>query len=853
MSVNQSDSGSEIEIITPSKPQVRTSPETKRQMNPPRRSSRLSTPRLSVTPAASPSPLNKETESPRVTPRTTRTSTKAAVRPPSSNSSLKSTSSSTRGSKKSIPASRPSSKLNAAPPDKRVSSLRQSKRRKTLGTPIDQSEETDTINSQSTSSTTAPDESTIPSGSQEIPPLKISQESHPSPNILEASEPQDRSAMSEPQPADVSVTDPQEATEIANPLEELAIPMHSSCKHTPEPDPPRSRSTSIEILDSKKSQSDLTPHEAESVPFPALEPLPNAQLATSPVATPIEPATLSATSTEPAPVSATATEPPPISTSIQPAPITATLDEPAPVSGSTIALGHVDQDRADKVTEDPMANKNRQTSPKIMAEASQDQIPAVRAPAAGGNFCNLSSRNPVQFVSKTLGLTAGDRRSASAVAPSSGVPENHSPERSTNVIYLSDEDSDKAGTSSSSSDGHTRRKKRKSPSVKLPDWTMNKVLDSSSSDEELFKKKKKGKARASSLSSDDSNDSDQPEPSKPTLAKSVQEKRAVRAPTPPPTMNPHLMSLNLHTLRCQLAVRSSSSAAHSILQAQDDPTEAYGTLDDLDESSLDPALAQVRRQVMTANKGTPQAKHHEPGTQLQWSGHDIQLSVGMVFDPRKIATSDPTEIEMYEEVFDISISTREPFSKVYEHLYAMNPQFPPDSIILARDNIKLSPWVTPHSVDMMTDTALKAYETDVWQFIKTNPVRSNRRDDDHTNNDEPTTSDSIEDRQPEAHTSANPSVNSNNKKDEIGSNHIKLTVRNGNKNGLEMIVKPTTTASSIIRQFLKEMADGKITEDEIKSQLEKCKLEFDGETLELTTKVQDTDIEDGEVLDLVFT
>lgn len=56
----------------------------------------------------------------------------------------------------------------------------------------------------------------------------------------------------------------------------------------------------------------------------------------------------------------------------------------------------------------------------------------------------------------------------------------------------------------------------------------------------------------------------------------------------------------------------------------------------------------------------------------------------------------------------ISIETlkREPFSKVYEHLYAMNPQFPPESIILARDNIKLSPWVTPHSVDMMADTAL---------------------------------------------------------------------------------------------------------------------------------------------------
>lgn len=169
--------------------------------------------------------------------------------------------------------------------------------------------------------------------------------------------------------------------------------------------------------------------------------------------------------------------------------------------------------------------------------------------------------------------------------------------------------------------------------------------------------KRKGKARASSSSSDDSSDSDQSEPSKTTLAKSVKEKRTARVPTPPPTINPHVMSMGLHTLRCQLAVRASSAAAHSMLQAQDDPTEAYGSSDDLDESSLDPALAQVRRQVMTAKEGTPHDKNRETGTPLQWSGHEIQLSVGMVFDPRKIATSDPMEIEMYEEVFDISIST----------------------------------------------------------------------------------------------------------------------------------------------------------------------------------------------------
>ncbi|KAH9811821.1 hypothetical protein DFH28DRAFT_980656 [Melampsora americana] len=784
MSANESDSGSEIEIITPSKPQSRPSPKPKQKINPPRQSSRLDTPHLSVTPAASPNSANEENETPRITPRATLTSTRAATRPPSSNSSSKGTSSS-RASKKSTPASRSSSKLNAAPSDKRVSSSRQSKRRKTSRASIDQSEEKSTLDSTSTVSKTASEESTLCLQSPEIPSLTISPlETHPLPkskNLLNR-----------------SLTQSYQLYQLTS-LSQTARKAHK----------PHLRSS----------------HEPESIPTPSLERLSND------------------------PISAT---------SIESTPIPVTSNESVPASGSTIAPTASDlitnATLNPKPTEDPIAIEKTQATSKIVADAPQARNLSAHIPEAGGvkppprrraprairaqkppnqddddddddDFCNLSSRNPVQFVSKTLGLTAGDRRSASVVAPSSCAPEHQSPERPTNVIYLSDEDSDKAGSSSQpgsdievsqASTGRTRRRKRKSSSVKLPKWTMEKVIDSSS-DEELSKKTT-GKNRAMSVSSDDSDNSDKPEPSKTIQAKAVKEKRARRAPTPPPRIDQYLINqnLNLHALRCQLAMGSRSSTA-------DDSSEAFATSDDLDESTLDPALAQVRRQIMTSNEGNFQAnRSHETGTQVQWSGHEIELSVSMVFDPRKIATSDPMEIKVYEE--------REPFSKVYDVLYATNPHFPPDSIILARDNIKLSPWVTPQSVDIMTDTTLKAYEPDVWQFIKTNPVQSNTRDNHQAINYQPETGNQSS--QDEAPSAINASEKTDNKRDEenrgVGDNHIKITVRNGNKNGLEMIVKPTTSAK-------------------------KCKLEFDGEHLELTTKIQETEIEDGEVLDLIFT
>ncbi|KAG0143414.1 hypothetical protein CROQUDRAFT_183584 [Cronartium quercuum f. sp. fusiforme G11] len=261
---------------------------------------------------------------------------------------------------------------------------------------------------------------------------------------------------------------------------------------------------------------------------------------------------------------------------------------------------------------------------------------------------------------------------------------------------------------------------------------------------------------------------------------------------------------------------------------------------------LDPALAQATREL----KNVGQASSHpltgsHVGTQSKWSGHEIQLSINLVFDPRKIATSSPEHRAMYERVFTVEIGTREEFSKVYEFVKAMNPHLPPHFVI-ARDHSKLSPFVTPESVHIITDTSLKAYEIDVWNYIKANPDRLV----DKPVEPNPLVLTNISSLPSNLLPSHSAGDEHEAEKEHEGT--ITIRVRSGKEEGLEMLVKPTTKMITIARQFIKQIKSDSISEDQVKNQLSNCRLEFDGEHLDLSKRVQEIGIEDGEMIDITF-
>lgn len=142
---------------------------------------------------------------------------------------------------------------------------------------------------------------------------------------------------------------------------------------------------------------------------------------------------------------------------------------------------------------------------------------------------------------------------------------------------------------------------------------------------------------------------------------------------------------------------------------------------------------------------------------------------------------------------------------------------------------------------------VEAYETDVWNYIKANPTRLAPKPI------ETSLADPLADTMtgsPSHHTTNGSGASGS--KEEAPQATMTITVRSGKEEGLQMDVKPTTTMNAIAKQYIRHVKGDSISDVELRGMLSRCRLEFDGDHLDLKTRVQETDIDDGEVIDLVF-
>lgn len=78
---------------------------------------------------------------------------------------------------------------------------------------------------------------------------------------------------------------------------------------------------------------------------------------------------------------------------------------------------------------------------------------------------------------------------------------------------------------------------------------------------------------------------------------------------------------------------------------------------------------------------------------------------------------------------------------------------------------------------------------------------------------------------------------------------LTITVRRGQERDLDLTVKKTTSVLAIIKQFLKE--DEGLLGEALTRKAKRCTLEFDGERLALESKVGETELDDGDLCDVV--
>lgn len=143
---------------------------------------------------------------------------------------------------------------------------------------------------------------------------------------------------------------------------------------------------------------------------------------------------------------------------------------------------------------------------------------------------------------------------------------------------------------------------------------------------------------------------------------------------------------------------------------------------------------------------------------------------------------------------------------------------------------------------------VEAYEADVWQYIKSQPaIRLTEAQGEPSAEGAVSLTDDVASPPPTTQTKERAGT-----EEAEDDGRMTIKVRNGPKEELEMVVRPKTTAGAIVRQYIKAMSDERLTDAEIRERAKRCRLEFDGEHLGAESRVQDTEIEDGEVLDLVI-
>ncbi|KAI8457648.1 hypothetical protein BY996DRAFT_546532 [Phakopsora pachyrhizi] len=240
--------------------------------------------------------------------------------------------------------------------------------------------------------------------------------------------------------------------------------------------------------------------------------------------------------------------------------------------------------------------------------------------------------------------------------------------------------------------------------------------------------------------------------------------------------------------------------------------------------SLDPAVKELARRAKAQNPYPHSGSARTGGRRA--TGKQLILNVTYITDPRR---NSQTQISNPDRKLLVKTNTKHTFQKVYAVL-ERQLSLQPNSLILVHKNVKLSRFVTPESLNMIFETNLKGYESRVWEYVQQVSRVSDR----------PTQAREV-----------------SKEKEKL----IAITVRDNRRRQLELLVRPTTTMLSIVKQFIKEITsnqssgdgdESRIGSDELKRLSGSCKVEFDGEAIGLRSRVDETDIGSDDIVDIRF-
>ncbi|KAK4051767.1 hypothetical protein OIO90_004591 [Microbotryomycetes sp. JL221] len=371
-----------------------------------------------------------------------------------------------------------------------------------------------------------------------------------------------------------------------------------------------------------------------------------------------------------------------------------------------------------------------------------------------------------------------------------------------------------------------------------------------------------------------SSDSDE-EPVKTTNSRTAN--RARRSPirrqrTQSPTSN---HDKSRQPLTPAVMTRSARRAA-SILDSSPSKTEttAAAPVDLLDgfesDTPLDPEMERIRRAVLGSN--TQAASSDSVVVDDEGSGRttgsavaaaqlalqdDVYVSVSFTMDP-DINASDAAR-RAYERPMFFNVASREPFEGLFNKLATVRT-IPPDKIILRYENRSILPFGTPDSLGMFGQVKIEAYDSLVWdkleQHRRQRLVYVPTGDDMGTGHDDSdeivvTGGDDFE-RRDDITLTAYPQIDQSRggivaPGSPFGDSDLfRITLRGPGNKSLPLAVKRRTLLSVLLKQYVK-----KFDIDEATAM--RLKLEFDGERLDLTKRIEDyeDDVEDDSVVDVL--
>ncbi|KAI7967678.1 hypothetical protein MJO29_000955 [Puccinia striiformis f. sp. tritici] len=514
----------------------------------------------------------------------------------------------------------------------------------------------------------------------------------------------------------------------------------------------------------------------------------------------------------------------------------------------------------------PVAQRPKPIRPQRPIKRALKQTDTTSIPTHDDDdFFNLSSRKQIQFVSKTLGL----KGTPTGVAPNH-PSDSKSPTNKNKVVNLSgDENSDEDGngsndsSSSSSSEDDDLNDHRKShkknhnrTSKVLPTWTRASKIShpdsSSDSDHE-------GSDNPDSKTKGECDNIPKPRKGK-GRAMPVEPKS--RSPTPPPAPDEgevrRRIQTTIQTLTQQDIVSAASKYALESARKQEE-LRLLQALNSLDDPSITPT------------SGHPTIPVSKSDTlDLQHSGTDIIFTINMVLDPRLVAKTTKQAKDKYERPIRFEMKSGQRFDVVYQKFHELTG-IPISQLVVSYDHIKLSPFVTPESVRIYANTALKVYDLNSWTYVCTERRQRARiasqgvEERDHEEvmredlenlpletNSTTEPSSAAEGGQMEDIEMTGPDQNSTNNGNG-GGQTINLTVRTKDQTRVELTVKSSTTIRAILKNSLIELnlppQTSQVSDSILNS---KFKIHFDGLLLPFDSCVDDHDLDDDDVLDLSF-